>query len=111
MYDHRFLFTPEPESEKTTDDRTLEHITRYASFFCLGVFVAHLVRVFSELQPLFWILAFTGLGWLGYAIKVKRSIRLIGIAAIVIAALVAGHWDGLVHGTAQGLANIEEAIR
>lgn len=90
---------------------TIKTITRHSAFFALGIFVSQLVRVIPELQPLFWILALSALVWLVYAIRAKQDIGLMAIAAIVVAALLAGHWDGLFHHTAQGLANLEEGIR
>lgn len=109
MDDYQFLFTPQPEPEPDRNG-TLEMVARYATFFCLGVFVAHLVRIFAELQPLFWILALAGLAWLVYAIRVQRSVKLMGIAAILVAALIAGYWDGLVHGIGQGVSNLEKEV-
>lgn len=98
----------EPEPQQELDLKT---ITRYSAFFALGVFIAQVARVWPELQPFFWIVTLVGLGWLGNAIRVKQDIRLMAVAAVVIAALLAGHWDGLFHNTAQGLANLREGIQ
>ncbi len=103
MFEQYDGYDYEPYLEESQDfqpagDRPLETATRYGSFFCLGVFVTLLVRLFGELQPLFWILAIAGLVALAFAIQATRRLELIAIAAIVGAALLAGHWDQLVHG-------------
>lgn len=100
-------YLPEPEPRS---DRVLETVTRFAAFFATGILVTQLVRLFGELQPFFWIVCIAGLIALGVAVHLTRKPELIAVAAIVVAGILAGYWDGLAHGATQAANQIEEGI-
>lgn len=90
---------------------TLETIVRFCGLFCFGVAATFIIRLIPLLQPLYWLVVVLGLVWMAIALWMNRSVRLIALALLVVAATVAGHYDGLVHGATQTIGTIERAIR
>lgn len=111
MFDPYNGYSPlTPVETEHKANSSLEAVTRYSAYFGLGVFVTFLVRSFAALQPLYWIVAIGGLLALAAAIHLTRRVQLLAVAAIVLAAMLSGHFDGFTYRATQAINQIEGAV-
>ncbi|HEY9909328.1 MAG TPA: hypothetical protein V6D18_17195 [Thermosynechococcaceae cyanobacterium] len=99
------------EPEEQPADLTLEAATRFATWFSLGTAVTLLIRLLPALQPFYGIIGVAGLVGLALAIHFSRNVKLIAIAVLLVAATLAGHWDGLTHTAQQSSQQLQEVMK
>lgn len=98
--DHSYTLLPQANDPIEADvDRLdgIDIVTRFCAWFTVGIAVTLLIRLLPSLQPFYWILVIAGMTSLVISLYFTRNVRLLAIAALLIAITVAGHWDGLSH--------------
>lgn len=96
------------DDDRETD--ALDPITRFAAWFTVGIAGTFLIRLLPALAPFYWILAVAGIAGLAIALHITRNVRLLALAAMLVAATLAGHWDGLAQAANQANQRIQEVL-
>ena len=112
-YDPYNSFPSAVDEFQPEDDRpdSIDILTRFCTWFTVGIAATFLIRLLPALQPFYWILAIAGITGLAIALYFTRNVRLLAISALLIAATLAGHWDGLSHQAQQTADQLQEVIR
>lgn len=99
------------ESEEQPINPALEVATRFAAWFSLGTAVTLLIRLLPALQSFYGIIGVAGLVGLALAIHFSRNAQLVAIAVLLVAATLAGHWDGLTHTAQSTSQQLQEGMK
>ncbi len=109
--DTSYGLPPQPDgliNDETDRPDTWDTLTRFAAWFTTGIALTLMIRLWSALQPVYWILVIIAISGLAIALYVSRNVRLWAIAALLIAITLAGYWDGLSHPVQQPPRQIQE---
>lgn len=101
----------DPIEEEADFSDAWDTLTRFAAWFTAGIALTFLIRLLPALQPFYWILAIGATVALAIALYFSRNVRLLAIAALLVAATLAGHWDGLSYQAQQTTNQLQEVLK